>query len=123
MRTSIVVSIAMRAIRNISIVLLALSVAPIAAQDWRMPEVAIPIRWAASVNPANAWPEYPRPQMQRRNWQSLNGLWEYTITSREAGAPLAYAGHILVPYPLESALSGVKQSLRPDQFLWYRRVV
>lgn len=113
----------MRAIRSIGVVLLALFAARIAAQDWQMQEVSIPTRWAAAVSPTHVWPEYPRPQLQRATWQSLNGLWEYAITSREATRPRDYVGHILVPYPVESALSGVKKPLRPDQLLWYRRTV
>jgi hypothetical protein len=59
--------------------------------------------------------------MVRSNWQNLNGLWKYEITSEVASNPLHYDGRILVPYPLESSLSGVKKPLRPDQRLWYRR--
>jgi beta-galactosidase/beta-glucuronidase len=59
----------------------------------------------------------------RRHWQSLNGLWRYAITARDAGIPTRYQGSILVPYPLESALSGIEKPLRPDQLLWYRRTV
>lgn len=88
-----------------------------------MQPVSIATRWAASVTPTNAWPEYPRPQMVRAKWENLNGLWEYAITPKEASFPSQYAGKILVPYPLESALSGVKKPLRPDQLLWYRRSV
>jgi hypothetical protein len=93
------------------------------AQDWKMQPLQISTRWAASVNPANALSEYPRPQLVRRHWQSLNGLWRYAITTRDAGIPTRYQGSILVPYPLESALSGVQKPLRPDQLLWYRRTV
>ena len=90
-------------------------------QDWSMQPVSIPTRWAASVSPTNVWPEYPRPQMVRANWVNLNGLWEYSITTSDAPKPERYEGHILVPYPLESALSGVARHLNPDQRLWYRR--
>jgi len=66
-------------------------------------------------------PEYPRPQMTRKNWLNLNGQWQYAILPREQGAPKAYDGTILVPYPLESLLSGVQKPLLPEQRLWYRR--
>src|ERR1700730_9400494 len=91
------------------------------AQDWKMQPVAIPTRWAASVSLQNVWPEYPRPQMVRANWMNLNGLWQYAITASDAPKPERYEGRILVPYPLESALSGVAGHLNPDQRLWYRR--
>ena len=66
-------------------------------------------------------PEYPRPQMTRPNWVNLNGEWAYAILPKDAPAPAAFDGTILVPYPLESALSGVQRALLPEQRLWYRR--
>jgi len=92
-------------------------------QGWQMQPVQIATPWASSVGPTTAWPEYPRPQMVRPGWQNLNGLWEYAITARDASFPRQYSGHILVPFPLESALSGVKKTLGPDQLLWYRRAI
>lgn len=79
-------------------------------------------RWAKEVNPRNALREYPRPQMERKNWQNLNGLWEYAITDSLQGFPPTYEGDILVPYPIESALSGVQKKLFPHQRLWYKKV-
>lgn len=95
----------------------------VSAADWQMQPMGIQSRWAALVSPTNALPEYPRPQMVRNQWTNLNGLWQYAITSKDAAAPSAYDGHILVPYPLESALSGVQKSLRPDQTLWYQSTI
>lgn len=66
-------------------------------------------------------PEYPRPQMTRPNWVNLNGCWDYAIQPKDQTAPLNYEGKILVPYPVESMLSGVQRRLLPDQKLWYRR--
>lgn len=66
-------------------------------------------------------PEYPRPQMVRPNWVNLNGWWQYKIQPKEASAPQGYDGNIMVPYAVESLLSGVQQPLSPEQRLWYQR--
>ncbi|SDG72514.1 glycoside hydrolase family 2 protein [Chitinophaga filiformis] len=92
-----------------------------AQTNWQIQPIAIKTRWAKEVSPTNALPEYPRPQMVRENWQNLNGLWNYTITPKDATTPSGYQGQILVPYPLESALSGVKKPLQPSENLWYKR--
>jgi beta-galactosidase/beta-glucuronidase len=66
-------------------------------------------------------PEYPRPQMKRADWINLNGWWEYAILPKEQPAPKSFDGKILVPYAVESLLSGVQKPLLPDERLWYRR--
>src|ERR1700679_41199 len=91
------------------------------AQHWKMLPLPLPTRWSASVSPTNALPEYPRPQLVRAHWRNLNGLWEYRITPKNEQTPTHYQGKILVPFPLESALSGVQGVLKADQLLWYRR--
>jgi len=82
---------------------------------------ALPTRWDAQVSPKNALPDYPRPQMTRASWQSLNGSWDYALADQAAEAPAAYTGKILVPFPMESTLSGVHHPTASDQRLWYRR--
>jgi len=66
-------------------------------------------------------PEYPRPQMRRPEWVNLNGWWEYAIQPKESSIPKNFDGKILVPFALESALSGVQSPLMPEQRSWYRR--
>jgi len=91
------------------------------AQEWQVAKGPLLTRWAKDVSPKNAWPEYPRPQMVRKDWQNLNGLWEYAIAGKDDAKPTAFAGKILVPYPVESALSGVMKRVDQNQRLWYRR--
>ena len=91
------------------------------AADWKPAESPLTTPWTSQVNPGHALPEYPRPQMARKDWINLNGLWDYAIRPQEETTPAKYDGRILVPFPVESALSGVKQPLTPEQRLWYRR--
>jgi hypothetical protein len=78
-------------------------------------------RWATEVDPAHVLPEYPRPQLRRARWINLNGAWEYAIADSGAGRPAVFAGTILVPFPVESQLSGVTRAVLPEHRLWYRR--
>ena len=88
---------------------------------WQPAPGRLMTRWAAEVSPANVWQSYPRPQMVRSEWRNLNGLWDYAIAPAEQETVREYTGQILVPFPLESALSGVKRALQPAERLWYRR--
>jgi hypothetical protein len=104
--------------------LLAASAArPAPAADWQPAEVPIKTRWAKDVSPDKALPEYPRPQMVRKDWLNLNGLWDFAIKPREEAKPDAWDGKILVPYPVESSLSGVKRMVGEKNRLWYRRTL
>ena len=96
---------------------------PAFGQSWHVQQLDIPTRWTATVNPDAPLPEYPRPQLVRRDWRNLNGLWSYAITPMKAAPPTSYDGSILVPYPVESALSGVARALKPDEALWYKRTL
>lgn len=89
--------------------------------NWSPIEGEIMTRWAKNVNPDLPHPEYPRPQMKRVEWLNLNGLWDYAICRKDRQQINSYDGKILVPFPLESALSGVKKKLKPNQKLLYRR--
>ena len=92
----------------------------LSAQNWAPVGENIKTRWASEVNPSSPLPEYPRPQMVRGEWMNLNGLWNYGITDSHAVAFDA-EGQILVPYPIESALSGVGKRVEKNQALWYER--
>ena len=77
-------------------------------------------RWAEEVNPQNVLPEYPRPMMMRGEWKNLNGLWDYAITPKDAGSPADFDGKILVPFCVESSLSGVMKTVGAEKALWYK---
>jgi hypothetical protein len=78
-------------------------------------------RWGKTVTPDNAWRSYPRPQMKRALWQNLNGQWDYAIRPKTAGQPTGMDGKILVPFAVESKLSGVARKVGPEDRIWYRR--
>ena len=92
---------------------------------WKIVPGHITTQWAADVNPANTLPDYPRPLMQRSDWQNLDGLWQYTIipVSNDENIPATFEGNILVPFAVESALSGVSKSVGKDSILWYQRTI
>ena len=81
----------------------------------------IQTKWAADVTPENVWQVYPRPQLQRENWQNLNGSWQYNITPINEEKPGEYNKEILVPFCIESSLSGVTKAFLPTDKLWYKR--
>ncbi|MBM3311738.1 MAG: glycoside hydrolase family 2, partial [Candidatus Aminicenantes bacterium] len=90
------------------------------AQTWAPAGEKIRTRWAEDVSPGRVWPEYPRPMLVRQDWKNLNGLWDYAITGKDASEPTSYDGRILVPFAVESSLSGVGRAVTPDQALWYK---
>ncbi|MBP5567142.1 MAG: beta-galactosidase [Bacteroidales bacterium] len=89
--------------------------------EWAPAGDHIRTAWAEDVDPAKVHQEYPRPQMVRDSYLNLNGLWEYAITPGDADAMPEPDGHILVPFALESSLSGVGGSLDAEHALWYKR--
>ncbi len=91
------------------------------AGQWKPAEGPLATRWAKDVSPDNVHAEYPRPQLVRQDWLNLNGLWEYAIRAKDVDCPDSFDGQILVPFPVESALSGVMKPVGPENRLWYRR--
>ena len=89
--------------------------------QWKPVGDKIKTPWAEKVDPANVLPEYPRPQMVRSQWVNLNGLWDYAIKPAGAMEPKTMDGKILVPFAVESSLSGVQKGLTEKDELWYRR--
>jgi len=109
--------------KKLILIILTLSISTAFAQaQWNAVGEKIKTQWAAQVDPNNPLPEYPRPLMQRKDWKSLNGLWEYAIQSKDAPQkPEKFEGKILVPFAVESSLSGVMKTLGKDDVLVYER--
>jgi len=89
--------------------------------QWKPVEGTLTTDWTPKVTPENVWKEYPRPQLVREKWMNLNGLWEYAIRPKEEEKPAQFDGKILVPFAVESALSGVGKQVGDQNKLWYRR--
>ncbi len=94
-----------------------------ASAQWHIAGDKIRTEWAEKVTPDNVWQEYPRPQMVRSEWANLNGLWNYAITKSSDAKPAAFDGQILVPFAVESALSGVERKMTENDALWYEREI
>ena len=103
----------------LKIILLFSSVSSFA--QWKPAGDKIKTVWAEKIDPNNVLPEYPRPIMERDKWQNLNGLWDYAILPMGQQEPQTFDGKILVPFAVESSLSGVQKELGKEKELWYRR--
>ena len=88
---------------------------------WKPADTPLGTRWTKKVSPENVHPEYPRPQMVREQWMNLNGLWDFDLTDLESAGPGPFARRILVPFPVESALSGIGERVGAGRSIWYRR--
>ena len=89
---------------------------------WQPMGDRIKTRWGMSLDPNNVWQEYPRPQLQRTDWINLNGLWQYSIRQTDV-VPSQHDGYILVPFPVESSLSGVMKTFTKDDIIFYERTI
>lgn len=135
------------AVTGLTAVLLALGAAGLAVWSiwkalgpWlreRPPLLPLHTSWSTAVDSDNPLPDYPRPQLRRERWKNLNGVWDFAIRplahsadadsgGDEPGGPLhgepdSYDGKIVVPFPVESSLSGLQHAVTPEQRAWYRR--
>lgn len=105
---------------RILFLLILLSFESIAFAQWKPVGNKIKTKWADAINPADVLPEYPRPIMERSSWKNLNGLWQYAITEIDKPAPTKFDGEILVPFAVESSLSGVGKKVGDNKVLWYQ---
>ncbi len=101
--------------------LVALSLSLVAMAQWTPAGDNLKTHWGESIDPENVWPDYPRPIMERPEWDNLNGLWNYAIRPQGEPKPAEFDGQILVPFAVESSLSGVMKPLGPKNALWYER--
>lgn len=105
---------------SILIIFIILSWVSLQAQ-WKPVGDKIKTQWANQIDVNNVLPEYPRPIMEREKWMNLNGLWDYSILPVGKSAPTSFQGQILVPFAVESSLSGVQKELGKSNELWYSR--
>ena len=107
--------------KNFLTMLLALALCGSTFAQWKPAGDKIKTSWGEQLDPKNVLPEYLRPIMERNDWKNLNGLWKYAITPKGTPAPAAYQGDILVPFAVESSLSGVGKMINEKEELWYQR--
>ena len=95
--------------------------------NWKPAAAPLMTRFAHDVSPDKPRPEYPRPLMQRKEWQSLNGLWQFAFDDADTGGKSGWTTgktlpeRILVPFTFEAALSGIGKGREIHEHLWYRR--
>ena len=104
-----------------SILAAAFAAMALASWGWQPAGDRIKTPWAETIDVENVWGEYPRPIMERSDWKNLNGLWQYAIVPAGENNPKKWDGEILVPFAVESSLSGVGKTVGADQALWYER--
>ncbi|GAA5025690.1 AbfB domain-containing protein [Streptomyces siamensis] len=92
-----------------------------AATAWTPKPAPMTTPWTGQVPKDNPLPEYPRPQLTRPDWANLNGIWDFAVTSADAGQPTSWPDQIRVPFVAESALSGIQRKITQSDKLWYRR--
>ena len=64
------------------------------------------------------WQVYPRPQMVRDSYLSLNGKWDFAYGTK---VPEYFNETITVPFPPQSVLSGINRNFNGGEFLYYRK--
>ena len=91
--------------------------------DWKPAGNRIKTKWGINLDYKKVWQEYPRPQLQREDWINLNGPWKYAIRDANDIINDEFDGHILVPFPLESSLSGVMKNLSATEVIYYEKAI
>lgn len=107
--------------KKVFLLTMAIAVTAAGFAQWNPSKDKIRTKWADEINPEKVWQEYPRPIMERSDWKNLNGLWDYAILPVGSPEPAQFEGKILVPFAVESNLSGVQKTVGKSNELWYRR--
>lgn len=107
--------------KKVILFLILISFFEVNSQEWSPVKGKMMTRWGKQVTPNNVWQEYPRPQFMRKDWVNLNGLWEFSLSKTNESKPEKFQNKILVPFSVESTLSGVGKSIRNDDRMWYKR--
>lgn len=107
--------------KKTSLVIATIFCATLVVAQWKPVGDKIKTPWADKIDPQNVLPEYPRPILERTDWQNLNGLWDYAILPAGKAEPATFDGKILVPFAVESSLSGVQKEVGRRNELWYHR--
>lgn len=89
--------------------------------NWFPVEGKLMTQWSAGIDPGRIHQEYPRPGLRRNRWLNLNGLWEFALTGRDTSERPAYQRQILVPFSVESAMSGIGTRVDSSRLIWYRK--
>jgi beta-galactosidase/beta-glucuronidase len=96
-------------------------------EAWKPATAPLMTRWANEVSPDRARPEYPRPLLVRKEWKSLNGIWQFAFDDADRGRTDGWMfgkplpDRILVPFTFEAALSGIGKGKEIHEHVWYRR--
>lgn len=106
---------------KIAILIAATAMAMNATAQDKLPTPPLSTVWGGKVTPENVWDKYPRPMLTRPEWKNLNGEWNYAILPAGSASPQNFDGKILVPFAVESALSGVGRTIGEKNELWYDR--
>ena len=106
--------------KNVTILMITILSATVSYAQWKPQGNKIKTKWAETIDVKKVLPEYPRPIMERPDWKNLNGLWDYAILPIGESEPQKFDGKILVPFAVESSLSGVQKTLGSSNELWYK---
>ena len=102
------------------IFILSLLFSTVLTAQWKPAGDKIKTQWSETIKTDNVLNDYPRPIMKRGEWKNLNGLWEYSILDYGKPKPKKFDGDILVPFAVESSLSGVMKEVGASKELWYQ---